>query len=176
MKSPNVMRKRMILDPSPGPVPFTGQRRRERSPRTTEYQPTVKLVTGELPSDGNLRLKELVRPGFPVPTPEVTRQRRINGVIGDVLGGISVLLLVGLWLSILFGLIGMLLGISMPFVGDEVIPISLYGIHIFGVPGAILNQRTYNMGVIAIGGFWFTIMAALPVGFVVSQLMQLIGG
>jgi hypothetical protein len=129
-----------------------------------------------LPGDDQSRLRELVQPGGSIPSPEVTRQQRINGRIGDVLGGVSLLLVVGLWISMVFGLIGMLLGTPMPFVGDEVIPVTLYGVHIFGIPGAILNQRRHNFGVIAIASFWGTIMATLPVGFVVMQLVRLIGG
>lgn len=51
----------MILDSSPTPVPYVGKRRRERSPRRADYVPSVKLVTGELPSDRHSRLKDLVR-------------------------------------------------------------------------------------------------------------------
>ncbi len=64
MKSPNVMRRRMILDSWTTPSPFGGSRGRSRSQRRSDYQPTVKLVTGDLPSDEGSRLKDLVHRGL----------------------------------------------------------------------------------------------------------------
>ena len=176
MKTPNVMRKRMILGSTPVPVPYQGKRRRRSPSGSSGVGSHPKLVTGRLPGDEVSLLRELVRPGASISSPELTRQQRINGRISDVLGGISLLLVAGLWLSMIFGLVGMLLGTSMPFVGDGIIPITLYGVHIFGIPGAILNQRRHNFGVIAIACFWFTILASLPIGFIVVQLTRLIGG
>lgn len=64
MKSPNVMRRKMIRDSWTTPSPSGGSRERKRSQRRSDYQPTVKLVTGDLPSDEGSRLKDLVHRGL----------------------------------------------------------------------------------------------------------------
>lgn len=175
MRTPNVLTRRMILDTSPPPTPLGGTRRRRISPRTFEYRPKVKLVTGRLPTDENSQLEKLVRVGSPEPD-TVRRQRRLDRMAGDLLGGLALLLVANLWLSTVLGIIGLVTGTRMPFAGDGAIVIALYGVHLFGIPGAILSDRSLKPGLIAIVAFWISLLGSVPVGFAVMRLVELIAG
>lgn len=169
MKTPNVMMKRMILDSSSPPVPYGGRRRRERSPRTVDYRPTVKLVTGRVPSDEGSNLKPLVTVGSSEPE-LISRSRRVDWILGTVLGGVGMLCVLNFWVAVTIGVINDAVGLSIPYWTHYSFPLALYGCHFFGIPGSSLAKDGFQLGTVAIVSFWGSLLIGIPISVVVNLL------
>lgn len=170
MKVPTVTQRR-FRDLGPPPPPFQGSGKSRRPRATSGYRPSVKLLTGPLPTDEGSGLKPLVtREGGR--SEVVSKSRRADWIVGTVLGGLAMLCVVNFWMAVTLGVINDALGMQIPFWTHYSFPLALYGCHLLGVPGASLAKDGFQLGVVAIVAFWGSLLAGIPIGV----LIRLLGG
>lgn len=167
MKLPNVMQRKFWVSRLP-PAPFqgTGRKRRRGTPASTAAgsSPGVRLRTGPLEDqDGS----------EPIPLPSMSRSQAcpshpIVGRIGKVLGAAAILAVMQLWAVIGMGLAGRSLGWWAE--SGWPLPAALFGVHLFGIPGAVMERGDRKWSIFAIFGFWISSAAALILGFLNTLL------
>jgi hypothetical protein len=166
----NVNVTQKTLRDLPIPVPFQGSGKRRHPRPTPGYQPAVTLLTGPQPTDETSRLKSLVTVGIPQPDPE-PRSKRINWIVGTVLGSLAMLCVLNLWVAVTIGVLNDALGIVIPYWIPNSFPLAIYGAHLFGLPGAGLSRGGFQLGLVAIVSFWGSLLIAVPI----AAILRLVG-
>lgn len=171
MKVPTVTHRR-FRDLGPPPPPFQGSGKSRRPRATSGYRPSVNLLTGPLPTDEGSGLKSLVTVTAPPESEKVVRAKRIDWILGTILGSVAALFVVALWVETTMGIIEQIAGEDLfQMGGGSFFAPALYGVHLLGIPGAALSRGGVQVGLIAIAAFWISVLGAIPLGFVVNVLI-----
>lgn len=89
-------------------------------------------------------------------------------LVGKVLGVISLILLGQLWMIVMMSFLSGLLGWNWPFWHDCLgwsFPVSLLGVHLFGIFSSSLSDGDLTLGQLSIGLFWLGLLIWVPMQF-----------
>ncbi|WP_338685095.1 hypothetical protein [Haloferula helveola] len=174
MNTPNALQRNLRGIPS-SPVPFRGSGKHRRPRRESGYTPSVKLVTGSVPSDADSKLKQLVSV-HPVESELVTRSAQVSWVVGTAMGSVAALLVLYMWIEGIIGIVGQLTNAVWHSNDGGAFVLALYGVHLLGIPGAALARGRFQIGVYAIAAFWISVLGSIPIVYVLNQLFWIFLG
>ena len=163
MNTPNALQRNLRGIPS-SPVPFRGSGKHRRPRRESGYTPSVKLVTGSVPSDADSKLKQLVSVAAQLEPVEVSRSQKINWVLGSCLSAIALLFVLNYWAEVTLWILDESLGTSLSWGNGWAWVWALYGVHLFGIPGSCLERGRFQWGIVAIVAFWASFLISLTIG------------
>ena len=100
---------------------------------------------------------------------------RRSWIVGDVLGGIAMLLVMNLWASVLADWVSSLLKTGWSAEGwmGPSVALALYGSHLFGIASSHVSPREHSLGLLAILLFWGGILGAVGFSWLAGALQSL---
>ncbi len=161
MKSIGVT-QRVFRDPSPQfPIRHKDRRREDDRP---QGEPSVKFLYSEVPEGrGQLTMNTVSMPSLGSSLDVVTSEKSLR--TGKVLGVISLGFLGQLWLIVLMSLLSGFLGWDWTLWHDCLrwsFPLSLFGVHLFGMFSSNLSDGEVTLGQWSIGLFWLGVLIWVP--------------